>query len=839
MEKDTERFHEFEHMVPQEPVVVRNKQGQVRLFIEGQWHPFGFSLSERERMLYFWPEQHPDGSSAALHSGSIPLANIAEAYSRNESELYGLLAGTGGSGVGTGTASGGSAMDSAAARAGGRRATISSSLRGGSSAAGGGGGVGRSISATSDGSGGGNAMIGGVAAAAASAAAEMGEGNMLHSRASTADLGGAEAQELFQFVIKSQPPADVTTTNTSKSGGKRGTSSGGDEPGPTVVLKVATDSRVEREQWILCLLFARLKLTKRELGDGSAARPPTRQSLWALDEGRQLWFSEPSRVWEADSKLLLWWPVKSFRRHSSWGHATGHFVAVAAGAGGIVWGLGNDGRAYAYRFGGPGEARPDADALLKKAGLGKARAGDTGGWLAVPPAKGVDARGKSLVHISVGAGCVWAVTARGSVYVRLDVTPKNPTGAGWELVSREPPVVRTETSSCVAGAGVWAVSSEGYLLRRVGFSARFRAGTHWVLGNGTPLPEFAASQVLGSISADGASMLGSPDFLPDAPGPRSVSTNSHLLKVKDVAVVGRVSMGTEAKAVGNGAGGGVGSSASSTSISSTSGLLLRQTSSSSAEFVGGLGEEVRIVVVLPNGHLRCLAPGAWDSLQVLQTPGEWSSEIDGAFAHVGMDALGDLWGLTTSGAVLRRGRPRDMGKAASGGGGNSTTLTELSSLLGSGWHQLFSVQAGESEAPLKWTWLASGAVGLEEDDESDGADDAENGSGGVSGGSGAVGTDAGDLAVGGGLAGAVRAVDEAVRRRMPGLPLGDGSVVEAPAPSSRWATVMRPLLARRDAAVDEWMLQARAATPRIPVVMAMQHVAAGVHGWKVEWKCVV
>ncbi len=45
---------------------------------------------------------------------------------------------------------------------------------------------------------------------------------------------------------------------------------------------------------------------------------------------------------------LFWHPVQPFRKHVSWGTALGLFAAVAAAPSGVVWTLGQDGRAYAF-----------------------------------------------------------------------------------------------------------------------------------------------------------------------------------------------------------------------------------------------------------------------------------------------------------------------------------------------------------------------------------------------------------------------------------------------------------------------------------------------------------
>lgn len=112
-------------------------------------------------------------------------------------------------------------------------------------------------------------------------------------------------------------------------------------------LVLAAETQREKEGWILSLLTAHARVDdsqkmRMNVSVSRSFEPPPSSAIWAIDANGAPWYCEKPSLGDAGgSRLLIWYAVKPYLRHDSWGCALGRFIQISS-AGGLTWALGED-----------------------------------------------------------------------------------------------------------------------------------------------------------------------------------------------------------------------------------------------------------------------------------------------------------------------------------------------------------------------------------------------------------------------------------------------------------------------------------------------------------------
>lgn len=113
---------------------------------------------------------------------------------------------------------------------------------------------------------------------------------------------------------------------------------------------LAAETRREKQGWILSLLTAHAALPKARRRAVAVPAPyaaPSSNAVWGLDNAGQAWYCERTSLDDTGGMVLVWYPLRPYLLHVSWGCSFGMFVTLSAGYG-LAWGIGSNHQVYAY-----------------------------------------------------------------------------------------------------------------------------------------------------------------------------------------------------------------------------------------------------------------------------------------------------------------------------------------------------------------------------------------------------------------------------------------------------------------------------------------------------------
>eukprot|EP00040_Diaphanoeca_grandis_P031073 m.185121 g.185121 ORF g.185121 m.185121 type:complete len:1275 (+) comp32221_c0_seq1:383-4207(+) len=275
----------------------------------------------------------------------------------------------------------------------------------------------------------------------------------------------------------------------------------------TFVLKA--ESQREKEGWMLSLLTAHASIPpelkyRANLAVSRPYIPPPIDAIWALDLNGNPWYCERPSFDDDGVKALIWYALKPYVQHGSWGCALGRFVNITS-AKGLTWALGADNAAYVsnhHQISSYGEER-----------LTVVNKTITSAWTKVPDS--LNAKGEiiELTSISMGAACTWATTRDGDVMVRWGISKECPIGVTWEYIKSDDHNYNRFAFVRICQHTVWGVTMTGMLVTRQGFSSQHPCGTHWTLCSGMILNRFHLDGAIASETPD-RSKIASPPLFP-------------------------------------------------------------------------------------------------------------------------------------------------------------------------------------------------------------------------------------------------------------------------------------------------------------------------------------
>ena len=229
----------------------------------------------------------------------------------------------------------------------------------------------------------------------------------------------------------------------------------------TRTFVLAAESQREKEGWMLSLLTAHAEIGMcqkhhAKVAVSRAFVPPSPDAIWALDADGLPWYCEKPSFDDKGSKLLIWYALKPYLRHESWGCALGRFISVTS-ADGLTWALGADHSAYVsnhHMLAGSKEER-----------LKVVNSTISEGWTKVPPCASASGQPELLTSITMGIACIWATAKSGDVLIRWGIGRDCGVGERWERVSSGDNRI---SSVRVSANTVWAFTQKGVLVARRG-----------------------------------------------------------------------------------------------------------------------------------------------------------------------------------------------------------------------------------------------------------------------------------------------------------------------------------------------------------------------------------